>query len=155
MERLSRHHWGLVGILAASPLVLAFLLGASEPALLGPVLRTTVGGLSWVLAELLGLVGGALFAVILGAMQPAAALLPPARRVVGTVVGALAPVALCIVPAVAILLGGPTCATVLGQRRTASAWGPLSAVASELLIQARERMPPGLPSLPMGPRPAW
>ncbi|RJS25135.1 hypothetical protein DRW03_08450 [Corallococcus sp. H22C18031201] len=144
-----------MGIIAASPLVLAFLLGANEPALLEPVLRTTVGGLSWVFAELLGLVGGALFAAILGAMQPAAALLPPTRRAVGTIVGALAPVALCIVPAVALLLAGPTCATVLGQRHPNSEWGSFSAAASELIIRAREQMPSRLPRLPECPRPVW
>ncbi|NOK22439.1 hypothetical protein [Corallococcus carmarthensis] len=146
MHRLNARHWGLVAIVAAAPFVLAFVLGASAPQLLEPVLGTPVGGLSWGLATVLGLVGGALFARILAALQRPRIQASPVLRLLGTVGGASAVVTLCIVPAVALMLIGP--GWVLTQHLevpAAPTVRSLKASAVDLLGQARRAYPHRLP----------
>ncbi|CAM3976395.1 hypothetical protein HRD49_33075 [Corallococcus exiguus] len=146
MHRLNARHWGLAAIIAVAPFVLAFVLGASAPQLLEPVLGTPVGGLSWGLAAVLGLVGGALFARILAALQRPRIQASPVLRVLGTVGGASAVVTLCIVPAVALMLLGP--GWVLHQHLqvpAAPTVRSLEATAVDLLGQARRANPHRLP----------
>jgi hypothetical protein len=147
VHRLNARHWGLVAIVAAAPFVLAFVLGAAAPELLRPVLGTPVGGLSWGLATVLGLVGGALFARILAALQRPRIQGSPTLRVLGTVGGASMAVALCIVPAVVLMLAGP--GWVLHQHLEALPEVPtarsLKANALDLLGQARRAYPHRLP----------
>ncbi|RKH68354.1 hypothetical protein [Corallococcus aberystwythensis] len=154
MHRLNARHWGLVAIVAAAPFVLAFVLGASAPQLLEPVLGTPVGGLSWGLATVLGLVGGGLFARILAALQRPRIQASPVLRLLGTVGGASAVVTLCIVPAVALMIIGP--GWVLHQHLEALPAAPtarsLKTSAVDLLGQARRAYPHRLPlSLLPGP----
>ncbi|MGE6758893.1 hypothetical protein D7X55_07290 [Corallococcus sp. AB049A] len=154
MHRLNARHWGLVAIIAAAPFVLAFVLGASAPQLLEPVLGTPVGGLSWGLATVLGLVGGALFARILAALQRPRIQSSPVLRVLGTVGGASVVVTLCIVPAVALMLIGP--GWVLSQHLqvpAAPAVRSLKASALDLLGQARRAYPHRLPLTQLLPGP--
>ncbi|TSC20377.1 hypothetical protein [Corallococcus sp. Z5C101001] len=147
MDRLNARHWGLVAILASGPFVLAFVLGATAPELLQPVLGTPLGGLSWGLATLLGIIGGALFARILAALQRPRIQASPPLRFLGTVGGASAVVALCIVPAVALLLVGP--GWVLQQHLESLPVAPtvssLKTSAEDLLGQARRAYPHRLP----------
>ncbi|WP_147443887.1 hypothetical protein [Corallococcus sicarius] len=157
MHRLNARQWGLVAIVAAGPFVLAFLLAAAAPGLLEPVLGTPLGGLSWLLATLLGITGGALFARILAALQRPRIQASATLRLVGTVGGAGMVVGLCIVPAVALLLAGPTLAMHLGREPLPAphALRSLRGSAVELLGQARRAFPHRLPLsqlLPPGPR---
>ncbi|WP_374260433.1 hypothetical protein [Corallococcus sp. RDP092CA] len=146
MHRLNARHWGLVALIAVAPFVLAFMLGATAPQLLEPVLGTPVGGLSWGLATVLGLLGGALFARILAALQRPRIQASPVLRVLGTVGGASVAVTLCIVPAVALMLMGP--GWVLQQHLSAPeapTVRSLKASALNLLGQARRAYPHRLP----------
>ncbi|CAM3511288.1 hypothetical protein COSO111634_17825 [Corallococcus soli] len=147
VQGLNARQWGLVAIVAAGPFVLAFLLGAAAPELLEPVLGTPLGGLSWMLATGLGIVGGALFARILAALQRPRIQASPTLRLVGTLGGAGAVVGLCIVPAVVLLLAGPAWATHLDRERLPAPQGlrSLRSSAVELVGQARRVIPHRLP----------
>ncbi len=154
MARLNGRQWGLVAIVSSSPLVLAVLMGLLQPMLLGPVLGSPVGGLSWLVACALGLVGGLLFARGLAKQQDQAA--SPGRRSLGLVFAALPPIALCIAPAVMLLLAGPAYATSLASQervgeRTVTT---LSSAAMDLAGQLRRSMPRRLPMMP-SPSPQW
>ncbi|MDY7224741.1 hypothetical protein [Hyalangium rubrum] len=156
MARLNGRQWGLVLIIAGSPVVLACLLGVLQPTLLRPVLGTAVGGMSWGLACLLGWVGGLLFARGLAKLQRSPGFASPVRRSFGLVLAALPPLGLCIVPAVVLLLGGPVYATSLsyreniGQRTVTS----LHSAASDFANNVRRNLPRQLPRLP-SPSPQW
>ncbi|MCY1047503.1 hypothetical protein OV208_39760 [Corallococcus sp. bb12-1] len=144
---LNARQWGLVAIVAAGPFVLAFLLGAAAPELLAPVLGTPLGGLSWLVATGLGILGGALFARILAALQRPRIQKSPTLRRVGTLGGAGAVVSLCIVPAVMLLLAGPALATSLAREPLPAPQNlrSLRSNALELLGQARRVLPHRLP----------
>lgn len=141
-------------MIAAAPFVLAFMLGAAAPQLLEPVLGTPVGGLSWGVATVLGLLGGALFARILAALQRPRIQASPVLRVLGTVGGASVAVTLCIVPAVALMLLGP--GWVLHQHLSvpeAPMVRSLKTSALDLLDQARRAYPHRLPLSQLMPGP--
>ena len=110
MVRLAGRQWGLVAMVAGTPFLFAFLLAAASPGLIQPVLGTALGGASWVLAALLGLLGGALFAGCLGTLagSPALATSPLRRVAAGWCSRRASPLGLCIVPALCLLLiAGP------------------------------------------------
>ena len=154
MARLNGRQWGLVAIVSSSPLVLAVLMGLLQPMMLGPVLGTPVGGLSWVLACVLGLMGGLLFARGLAKQQGEA--VSPVRRSLGLVFAALPPIGLCIAPAVMLLLAGPAYATSLEYKENvgARAVTSLNSAAMDFANQLRRSMPRQLPTLP-SPAPQW
>jgi hypothetical protein len=157
LGQLNGRQWGLVAIVAGSPLLCALLLGGLYPLLLQPVLGTALGGLSWALAGLLGLVGGFLFARGLIRLHGSPTLRSsPKRRSLGLVLAALPPIGLCIAPAVLLLLAGPAYAMSLssqegpGQQRAAT----LHSTVFELAGQARRSLPRQLPLVP-SPAPQW
>jgi hypothetical protein len=157
LGQLNGRQWGLVAIVAGSPLLCAFLLGGLHPLLLQPVLGTTLGGLSWVLAALLGLVGGLLFARRLARLQQSPGLMAsPVRRSLGLILAALPPIGLCVAPAVLLLLAGPAYATSLsyeeglGQQAATT----LHSTVSNLADQVRRGLPRQLPLAPE-PSPRW
>jgi MFS family permease len=115
MVKLEGRQWGLVALVALTPFFFAFLLAASAPGLVEPVLGTVLGGASWLLASVLGLLAGALFAGGLSVLTAATPRPSPARRVLNLVAAALAPVGLCLVPALCLLLAGPMLALQLEQ----------------------------------------
>jgi hypothetical protein len=116
MVRLEGRQWGLVALVALTPFFFAFLLAASAPGLVAPVLGTVLGGASWLLAALLGLLGGMLFAGGLSTLAAASRRPPsPGRRALHVVFASLAPVGLCLVPALCLLLAGPALALRLEQ----------------------------------------
>lgn len=158
MARLNGRQWGLVAIVAVSPLVLAVLMGMLQPLLLRPVLGTPVGGLSWVVACALGLVGGLLFARGLARQQDASDLqaASPVRRSLGLVLAVLPPLGLCIAPAVMLLLAGPAYATSLAHQESVGtrAVTTLHSAAADLVGQLRRNMPRQLPRVP-SPSPQW
>jgi short subunit fatty acids transporter len=147
-----------VAIVAVSPLVLAVLKGMLQPMLLRPVLGTPVGGLSWVVACGLGLVGGLLFARGLARQQDASDLeaASPVRRSLGLVLAVLPPLGLCIAPAVMLLLAGPAYATSLAHQESVGtrAVTTLHSAAFDFVGQLRRNMPRQLPSAP-SPSPQW
>ncbi len=151
MARLNGRQWGLVAILSGSPLFLAMLLGAASPELLQAVLGTTLGGLSWVVATLLGCAGGALYASGLGRLEHVPGLVAsPARRSAATVLAALPAVGLCLVPALFLLVAGPACATTLQNDAPHSpAVTSVRAAAFDVLGQVLRHLPR---ALPVGPR---
>ncbi|MFP2897946.1 hypothetical protein [Corallococcus sp. 4LFB] len=146
MHRLNARHWGLVAIIAAAPFVLAFVLGATAPQLLEPVLGATpVGGLSWGAGHGAGAGGRRPLRAHPRGLQRRASRRPGAapaghggRRQRGG--------DLCIVPAVALMLVGPS--WVL-QRHLEVPAAPtvrsLKAGAVDLLGQARRAYPHRLP----------
>jgi hypothetical protein len=140
--------WGLVAMVAGSPFVLALLLAVASPGLVKPVLGTPVGAASWLLAALLGLLGGALFAGGLSWLQqePGFHTLP-ARRTVGTVLAALVPLGLCIVPATCLLIAGPELASQVAQQQRPRAEGLLKSPAA-LAERLRQSLPRTMPALP-------
>jgi hypothetical protein len=154
VARLNGRQWGLVAIVSSSPLVLAVLLGLLQPMMLGPVLGTPVGGLSWLLACVLGLVGGLLFARGLSRRQDVA--VSPVRRSLGLVFAALPPIGLCITPAVMLLLAGPAYATSLASQENvgARAVTSLNSAAMDFAHRLRRSMPRQLPAMP-SPSPQW
>lgn len=115
MGRLEGRQWGLVALVALTPFFFAFLLAAAAPGLIAPVLGTVLGGASWLLAALLGLLGGALFAAGLSVLGSAPGASTPVRRVMNLLAAALVPVGLCLVPALCLLLAGPAVAMRLEQ----------------------------------------
>ncbi|WP_257446872.1 hypothetical protein [Archangium lipolyticum] len=111
MVRLRGPQWGLVALVAGTPFFLAFLLAAASPGLVEPVLGTVLGGASWLLAALLGLLGGVLFAGFLASLgQVPGFATSRLRQTLGLTCAALVSVALCIVPAICLLLAGPVLA---------------------------------------------
>jgi hypothetical protein len=125
--------------------------------LLRPVLGTSVGGLSWVLACALGLVGGLMFARRLARQQNAlVAQVSPVRRSLGLVFAALPPIGLCIAPAVMLLLAGPAYATSLAHKQNVSgqAVTTLQSSAAGFVGQLRRNLPRRVPSVP-SPSPQW
>jgi hypothetical protein len=156
VARLNGRQWGLVLVVSSSPLVLAVLMGLLQPMMLRPVLGTPVGGLSWLLACVLGLVGGLFFARGLAKQQqdvPAS----PVRRSLGLVFAALPPIGLCIAPAVMLLLAGPAYATSLVYKETVSvrAVTSLNSAAMDFANQLRRSMPRQLPAFPSPTTPQW
>jgi hypothetical protein len=148
MVRLKGPQWGLVAIVAGTPFFLAFLLAAASPALVEPVLGTVLGGASWLLAALLGLLGGVLFASLLGSLEQLPELgSSRLRHMLGLSCAALVPVGLCLVPAIVLLLAGPTLAVRFerdgAMPREARFRSPL-----ELAQRFRQQVPRVLPSLP-------
>ncbi|HEX8536592.1 MAG TPA: hypothetical protein VF664_03955 [Cystobacter sp.] len=115
MERLEGRQWGLVALVALTPFFFAFLLAASAPGLVEPVLGTVLGGASWLLAALLGLLGGALFAGCLSTLTALPGRPSATRRALHLVAATLVPVGLCIVPALCLMLAGPALALQLEQ----------------------------------------
>jgi hypothetical protein len=154
VARLNGRQWGLVAIVASSPIMLAVLIGLLQPMMLGPVLGSPVGGLSWLLACVLGLVGGLLFARGLARQQELTA--SPVRRSLGLVFAALPPIGLCIAPAVMLLLAGPAYATSLASRENVSerTVTTLNSAAMDFVSQVRRSMPRRLPMMP-SPSPQW
>lgn len=148
MGRLNGRQWGLVAILSGSPLFLAMLLGTVSPELRQAALGTTLGGLSWAVAALLGGAAGALFASGLGRIEsvPAVAV-SPRRRSVATVLVALPCVALCVVPAVFLLIVGPACASAM-ERQEGSiipSATSVSGAAYDVLGKVLRYMPRSIP----------
>jgi hypothetical protein len=153
MARLEARQWGLVALVAGSPFFFAFLLAAGNPGLVEPVLGTVLGGVSWLLAALLGLLGGAVFATFLGGLAQTPELnTSPLRRVGGLLFAASAPLLLCIVPAVCLLLAGPALALRLEQQGQAAPRERLPRSPQDIAEQLRHQLPRVLPNLPrMGP----
>lgn len=148
MVRLEARQWGLVALVAGSPLFFAFLLAASEPRLVEPVLGTVLGGVSWLLAALLGLLGGAVFALFLAGMAQRPELTDsPLRRVGSLLFAATAPLVLCIVPAVCLLLGGPALALRVEQGQVAPPEVPFRS-PQDIAQRLRHQLPRVIPNLP-------
>lgn len=148
MVGLAGRQWGLVAVVASTPFLFAFLLAASSPGLVEPVLGTVLGGASWGLAALLGLLGGAVFAGCLGTISRSPGIAAsPLRRALGLVFASLVPLALCIVPALCLLLAGPALATRFERgmvRPREERFHP----ALELAERLRYQLPRVLPRLP-------
>ncbi|EPX59244.1 hypothetical protein D187_003148 [Cystobacter fuscus DSM 2262] len=115
MVRLEGRQWGLVALVALTPFFFAFLLAASAPGVVEPVLGTVLGGASWLLAALLGLLGGALFAGCLSTLTALPGRPSATRRALHLVGATVVPVGLCIVPALCLMLAGPAIALQLEQ----------------------------------------
>jgi hypothetical protein len=154
VARLNGRQWGLVAIVSISPWVLAVLMGLLQPMVLRPVLGSPVGGLSWLLACGLGLVGGLLFARGLARQHDLSA--SPGRRSLGLVLAALPPIGLCIAPAVMLLLAGPAYATSLAYQEHVGerAVTTLNSAAMDFAHQLRRSLPRQLPMMP-SPSPQW
>ena len=149
MGRLNGRQWGLVSVVAVSPLVLAFLLAASAPGLVEPVLGSMTGGVSWLLAGLLGLLGGLLFAGGLVRLEASPELSASrVRRALGMTLASLVPLLLCIVPAVFLLLAGPAVAVQI-QRGEEVATKEPSRTPWELAERLKQQLPRSLPWLPL------
>ncbi|PTL85431.1 hypothetical protein [Vitiosangium sp. GDMCC 1.1324] len=149
MVRLEGRQWGLVVVVAGTPFFLAILLAAASPGLVEPVLGTLVGGASWLLAALLGLLGGALFAAGLGGLTPSLGpTTSPARRALGLTLTALVPVGLCIIPAICLLLVGPALALRLEHGEAMPPTRERFRTPQELAQRLRQQLPRTLPSLP-------
>jgi hypothetical protein len=151
VARLDGRQWGLVAIVAGSPLLVALLLGSLQPLVLRPVMSTLVGGLSWVLACLLGWVGGLFFARGLVRLRGSMAFATSSlRRALGLVLAALPPIALCIVPALMLLLAGPAYATVASQRESMSeqTGTTIRSAAVGFMGAMKRSLPSRLPLLP-------
>ncbi|HEX5745709.1 MAG TPA: hypothetical protein VFZ09_05665 [Archangium sp.] len=148
MVRLAGHQWGLVAVVASTPFLFALLLAASSPGLVEPVLGTVLGGASWGLAVILGLLGGAVFAGCLGALSRSPAMAAsPVRRVFGLVLATFVPLGLCIVPALCLMLAGPALAVRL-ERGVGVARTERFVPARELAERLRYQLPRVLPRLP-------
>jgi uncharacterized membrane protein YdfJ with MMPL/SSD domain len=150
MARLEGRQWGLVAMVAGSPFVLALLLASASPGLVRPVLGTPVGAASWLLAALLGLLGGALFAGALSWLRQAPGFQArPLERTVRTVLAALVPLGLCIIPATCLLLAGPELAVrqAAPQPRRAEALLKSPRALAERLRQSLPRAMPALPRM--------
>jgi hypothetical protein len=148
MVRLKGRQWGLVVLVAGSPFFIAFLLAVQAPGLVEPVLGTALGGVSWMLAALLGLLGGAVFADSLGRMEQSPELAAsPVRRVVGLCFASLAPVLLCIIPAICLLLAGPALAVRLERDEIMPRDMPLRS-PQDIAERLRHQLPRVLPNLP-------
>jgi hypothetical protein len=140
-----------VAILSVSPLFLALLLGVAWPELLHAAMGTTLGGLSWMVATLLGFAAGALYANGLGRLEHVPGLVAsPARRSAATVLAAVPAVGLCVVPALFLLVAGPACATTLQQDEspTGPAVTSVRAAAYDVLGQVLRHLPRALPLAP-------
>ncbi|HEX8438528.1 hypothetical protein [Archangium sp.] len=153
MVRLAGRQWGLVVLVAGSPFLIAFLLAVQAPGLVEPVLGTALGGASWMLAALLGLLGGAVFANCLGSLEPSPELAAsPLRRALRLGLASLAPMLLCIVPAICLLLAGPALAVRLerdgGVLRELPVLSPQD--IAERLRHQLPRVPPNLPRVNPG-----
>ena len=151
MVRLEGRQWGLVGLVGLTPFFFAFVLAASVPGLIPPVLGTVIGGASWVLAALLGLLGAALLAGSLGALRASYEGTPTrARQALHLTAASLAPVALCLVPALCLLMAGP----VLALRLEHGPRAPRAQVTrspQQRLVEALYQLPRLLPGV-KGPR---
>ena len=151
MGRLTGRQWGLVAMVAGTPFVFAFVLAAAAPALLQRVLGTALGGASWFLAAVLGLVGGALFAGCLSQLSaPTASLSSRLRYTAGMAVASLVSVGLCIVPAFCLLLAGPALSARLERGEVMRpVVEQLNLSSPEALAeQLMHRLPRKLPNLP-------
>ncbi|WPB81765.1 hypothetical protein KYC5002_21940 [Archangium violaceum] len=148
MVRLAGRQWGLVAMVASTPFLFAFLLAASSPGLVEPVLGTALGGASWGLAAILGLLGGAVFAGCLGAISRSPGVTgSPIRRVFGLVIATSVPMGLCIVPALCLMLAGPALAVRL-ERGVGVVRAERFHPARELAERLRYQLPQVLPRLP-------
>jgi hypothetical protein len=148
MARLEGRQWGLVAMVAGSPFVLALLLASASPGLVRPVLGTPVGAASWLLAALLGLLGGALFAGALSWLrQQPGFQARPVERTVGTVLAALVPLGLCIIPATCLLLAGPELAVRKAAPQPPRAEALLKSPRA-LAERLRQSLPRAMPALP-------
>lgn len=149
MVRLEGRQWGLVAVVAGTPFVVAFLLAATSPRLVEPVLGTALGGASWLLAALLGLLGGAVFAGCLSGLAQSPGLrASPIRRVLGLLGAALVPVGLCVVPALCLLLAGPALALRLERGEAVRPARERFDSPRELAQRLRQQLPRVIPSLP-------
>jgi hypothetical protein len=151
VARLDGRQWGLVAIVAGSPLLVALLLGSLQPLVLRPVTSTLVGALSWVLACLLGWVGGLFFAWGLARLRGSMAFASSSlRRALGLVLAALPPIALCIVPALMLLLAGPAYAMVASQRESVNEQTGMTirSAAVGFMGAVKRGLPSRLPLLP-------
>jgi hypothetical protein len=122
-----------------------------QPLVLRPVLSTPAGGLSWAVACLLGWVGGLYFARGLVRLRGSMAFTASAlRRSLGLVLAALPPIALCIVPALVLLLAGPVYATAASQQESMSeqTGTTIRSAATGLLGAVKRTLPRKLPLLP-------
>ncbi|ATB32951.1 hypothetical protein [Melittangium boletus] len=146
MVRLEGRQWGLVVLVALTPFFFAFVLAALAPGLVQPVLGTVLGGASWMLAALLGLLGAALFAGCLSALT-ASSEAPPSRmrRALHLTAASLVPVGLCLVPALCLLLAGPVLALRLehgeGVLREEPSRSPQQRLMEGLLYQLPRLLP--------------
>jgi|GEM_PF-2325715 len=146
MVRLERRQWGLVVLVGLTPFFFAFTLAALAPGLVQPVLGTVLGGASWMLAALLGLLGAALFAVCLSTLS-ASSEGPPSRmrRTLHLTAASLVPVGLCLVPALCLLMAGPVLALRLERGdvapRAESFRSPQQRLVEGLLYQLPRLLP--------------
>ena len=148
MVRLAGRQWGLVAIVASTPFLFALLLAAASPSLVEPVLGTALGGASWLLATLLGVLGGALFAGCLATLARSPTLAnSPVRRAFGLVFASLVPMALCIVPALCLLLAGPALAMRL-EKAVVMPREERFHPAQELAERLKYQLPRVLPRMP-------
>ncbi|HZH16440.1 MAG TPA: hypothetical protein VE057_18965 [Archangium sp.] len=148
MVRLAGRQWGLVAVVASTPFLFAFLLAAASPGLVEPVLGTALGGASWVLAALLGLLGGVLFAGCLGTLAQSPGLSSsPIRRALGLVFASSVPLGLCIIPALCLLLAGPALAMRL-ERGTVMPREERLHPAREFAERLKYQLPRVLPRMP-------
>jgi hypothetical protein len=149
MVRLAGRQWGLVAVVAGTPFIVAFLLAAESPALVEPVLGTALGGASWLLAALLGLLGGALFAACLGWLAQSPGFhRSPVHRVLGLTGATLLPMGLCIVPALCLLLAGPALALRLERGEAVVPTREQASTPRQLAQRLLQQLPRVIPSLP-------
>lgn len=151
MVRLEGRQWGLVVMVAGTPFVVAFLLAAGSPGLAEPVLGTALGGASWLLAALLGVLGGVVFAGCLGGLaQSPGFRTSPIRRAFGLIGATLVPMGLCIVPALCLLLAGPALALRLERGESVLPHAAQERLDSprQLAQRLRQQLPRVFPSLP-------
>ena len=100
------------------------------------------------LAALLGLLGGALFASCLGTLAQSPGLSSsPIRRALGLVFATLVPMGLCIIPALCLLLAGPALAMRL-ERGTVMPREERFHPARELAEKLRYQLPRVIPRMP-------
>lgn len=149
MAGLKGRQWGLVAVVAGTPFAFGFALAAAAPPLREQVLGTALGGASWVLAALLGLVGGALFALCLGRLAPPTeGLGSRVRYMAGMGLASLASVGLCVVPAFCLLLAGPALSLRLEQGEVQPPEALNVRSPEEMAQQLLKHLPRKLPNLP-------
>ncbi len=148
MVRLEGRQWGLVALVALTPFFFAFVLAGAMPELVEPVLGTVLGGASWTLAALLGLVGAALFAGCLSTLSAASGTeASRTRRALDLTAASLVPVALCLVPALCLLLSGPVLALRLARGTEVVREAPTRSAPQRLMEGLLSQLPRLLPAV--------
>jgi hypothetical protein len=146
MVRLEGRQWGLVVLVGLAPFFVAFVLAASAPGIIAPVLGTVIGGASWVLSALLGVLGAALFAGGLGALRASYPGTPTRARQAMHLTAAFLPVGLCLVPALCLLMAGPVLALRLEQGQVAPR-AQVTRSPQQRLVEALSLLPRLLPGV--------